>query len=301
MSLNIHNETGKLVSVILGIGQDMGEIPKIEECIDPKTRLNILNNTYPLEIDCIREIEKFHDILIKYNVKVLRPDNIANLNQIFTRDISFVVGDKIFIPDIIESRNREKDGIKCFLDTLEESEKIIIPQNIKIEGGDIIIHNDHIFIGYSDAYSELKVSRTSAKAIDFIREIFPKKNVIGLNLIKDDKDPNKSILHLDCAMQPIGEKKLIIYEEGFRNKEELYQLYDIFGERNLIKINQYEMFEGCSNVFSINPNTIVSDLTFDRLNNKLESLNFVVEKVHYREVSKFGGLFRCSTLPLNRI
>ena len=98
MSLNIHNETGELVSVILGIGQDMGEIPKIEECIDPKTRLNILNNTYPLEIDCIREIEKFHDILIKYNVKVLRPDNIANLNQIFTRDISFVVGDKIFIP-----------------------------------------------------------------------------------------------------------------------------------------------------------------------------------------------------------
>ena len=34
MSLNIHNETGELVSVILGIGQDMGEIPKIEECID---------------------------------------------------------------------------------------------------------------------------------------------------------------------------------------------------------------------------------------------------------------------------
>ena len=134
MSLNIHNETGKLVSVILGIGQDMGGIPKIEECIDPKTRLNILNNTYPLEIDCIREIEKFHDILIKYNVKVLRPDNIANLNQIFTRDISFVVGDKIFIPDIIESRNREKDGIKYFLDTLEREEKIVIPQNIKIEG-----------------------------------------------------------------------------------------------------------------------------------------------------------------------
>ena len=61
------------------------------------------------------------------------------------------------------------------------------------------------------------------------------------------------------------------------------------------------MYEGCSNVFSINPNTIVSDKTFKRLNNKLEELDFKVEKMYYREVSKFGGLFRCSTLPLNRI
>ena len=27
---------------------------------------------------------------------------------------------------------------------------MIIPEEIKIEGGDIIIHNDFIFIGYSD-------------------------------------------------------------------------------------------------------------------------------------------------------
>ena len=34
---------------------------------------------------------------------------------------------------------------------------------------------------------------------------------------------------------------------------------------------------------------------------RLKELNFLVEKIHYREISKFGGLFRCSTLPLNRI
>ena len=33
---------------------------------------------------------------------------------------------------------------------------------------------------------------------------------------------------------------------------------------------------------------------------ELERLNFSVEKVNYREISKFGGLFRCSTLPLER-
>ena len=101
-------------------------------------------------------------------------------------------------------------------------------------------------------------------------------------------------------MQPIGNKKIIIYENGIYHKKDLDTIYDIYGEKNLIKINQKEMYEGCSNIFSINKKTIVSDTTFTRLNKELERLNFSVEKVNYREISKFGGLFRCSTLPLER-
>ena len=48
------------------------------------------------------------------------------------------------------------------------------------------------------------------------------------------------------------------------------------------------------------PFSIVSDSTFTRLNSILKSLNIKVEEVYYREISKFGGLFRCSTLPINR-
>ena len=79
---------------------------------------------------------------------------------------------------------------------------MIIPEEIKIEGGDIIIHNDFIFIGYSDDNS-YKVSRTSPESIQFIQKHFPDKEVLGFNLIKDDDDPYKSVLHLDCAMQPV--------------------------------------------------------------------------------------------------
>ena len=61
------------------------------------------------------------------------------------------------------------------------------------------------------------------------------------------------------------------------------------------------MYEGCANIFSINKQTIVSDITFKKLNNKLEKLGFTLEKINYREISKFGGLFRCSTLPLERL
>jgi len=299
MGLNIKNETGNLVSVVLGIADEMGKIPSIEDCIDPKTKENILNDTYPTEADCINEIENFNNILLKNGVEVLRPNSINNLNQIFTRDIAFVVENKLFIPDIINERNREKEGIKYLTDNLENEEKIIIPENINIEGGDIIVHNEYIFIGYSND-NKLKVSRTSHEAIKFFQDFFPNKKVMGFELFKDENDPYNSILHLDCAMQPVGNKHVIIYEDGFKNKEELNRLKRIFGDKNLIKINKEEMYQGFSNIFSINEETVISDSTFVRLNSILVNQGINVEKVYYREISKFGGLFRCSTLPLNR-
>ena len=68
----------------------------------------------------------------------------------------------------------------------------------------------------------------------------------------------------------------------------------------MIKINKEEMYQGFSNIFSINEETVISDSTFVRLNSILVNQGINVEKVYYREISKFGGLFRCSTLPLNR-
>ena len=60
------------------------------------------------------------------------------------------------------------------------------------------------------------------------------------------------------------------------------------------------MFNGFPNIFSINSNKIVSDTTFKKLNKTLKEIGYSVEETMYREISKFGGLFRCSTLPLER-
>jgi N-dimethylarginine dimethylaminohydrolase len=54
------------------------------------------------------------------------------------------------------------------------------------------------------------------------------------------------------------------------------------------------------NVFSISEDVIVSERNFTRLNQWLRLNGFIVEEVPYAEISKQGGLFRCSTLPLIR-
>jgi N-dimethylarginine dimethylaminohydrolase len=54
------------------------------------------------------------------------------------------------------------------------------------------------------------------------------------------------------------------------------------------------------NIFSISPDEVITDVTFERLNDVLHSKGIKTIPVNYREVSKLGGLFRCSTMPLIR-
>ena len=300
MNLNVVNETNKLKKVVLGIANSFGKIPLPGDCIDPKTKHYLNNGEYPLENNCITEIENFNNILIDNGVSVIRPKPITDLNQIFTRDIAFVIDNIIFEANTIAARAEEKNGILDILNKEKGINKIQIPKGIKIEGGDVIVNNNFIFIGCCNKKDEnLKVSRTNKKAVDFIKEVFPNKDVIGFELVKNDNDPYNNILHLDCTMQPVGKNDIIIYEGGFRNKSDYTFINEIF-KNNMIKVTSQDMFNGFPNIFSINNKKVVSDITFHKLNSILKERGYTVEKTMYREISKFGGLFRCSTLPLER-
>ena len=300
MNFSVYNETNELKTVVLGIANSFGTIPNSDSCIDPKTKFFLEKGQYPLEDKCILEIEKFCNILIKNGVSVIRPKPINNLNQIFTRDIAFVIDNTLFEANTIYERSEEKNGIQNILNNKEGLNKIKIPKGIRVEGGDVIVNNNFVFIGYCNKRDEkLKVSRTNKKAVDFFKEVFPNKDVIGFELLKNDRDPFNNILHLDCTMQPIGKNDIIIYKKGFRKQSDYFKLKEIFN-KNFIKISADEMFNGFPNIFSLNNKKIVSDSSFKKLNLTLEKLGYTIERTVYREISKFGGLFRCSTLPLIR-
>ena len=112
MKLHVQNETSRLRAVILGIAESNGPTPTIEEAYDPKSIQHIKAGTYPKEADMIKEMEAVADVLKKYDVKVYRPEIIKDYNQIFARDISFVIDDKIIIANILPEREREVDAIE---------------------------------------------------------------------------------------------------------------------------------------------------------------------------------------------
>ena len=303
MKLNIKNETGKLKSVVLGQPKSMGPIPTLEESYDAKSYHSIEHNIYPKEEDIISEVSAFEAVLKKYDVEVLRPAIIKDYNQVFARDVAFVIEDKMIISNVIKDREDEQEAYRKIFERVEWRKIINLPETAHIEGGDVIVWNDYLFIGtcYSEDYRSLKTARTNEYAIEILKEYFPKKRIIDLDLKKNDKVPYEGVLHLDCTFNPIGKDKCIIYKNGFVDESDYELVVDIFGEENCFNITDEEMFEMNPNIFSISPDVVVSDHTFTRMNKHLRDVwGFTVEEIPYREVSKMGGLLRCSTMPLVR-
>ena len=302
LKLNVNNETSRLLTVVLGTAKSNGITPKLEECYDPKSRQNVLDNTYPTEIDMINEMNQFEQVLLKYKVDIRRPETIINYNQIFSRDIAFVIDDSFIIPNILPDRSNEILAINKVIDLIPKNKIIELPEDCHVEGGDVILHNDYIFIGTYDGddYSNFKTARTNYKAIKFLKEKFTEKKIIPFDLIKSDLEPTKNALHLDCCLQPVGNGKLVACPEAFLKRDQYEWLVDYFGEENILEISLSEMSEMNCNFFSIDTNIVVSEKSFTRLNSWLRSFDILVEEINYKEISKQGGLLRCSTLPLIR-
>lgn len=303
MNLHVDNEVGLLKTVILGIANDFGGTPSESECYDPKSLESVRKGIYPIEKNLIDEIEQFCKVLKSYDVEVIRPSNILDLNQIYARDIAFVIEDKLLLPNIIEDRSRELEAVQSIFGEISQNQILKMPDSARIEGGDVILKDDYVFIGYSkeEDFNQYKVARTNIEGVDFIRKHFPNKKIINYELKKSDEDPMNSALHLDCCFQPVGRKGAIICPDGFKHKRDVESLMEIFDPKEIILIDGKEMYNMNSNIFSISEQVVVSQTEFVSLNNQLRSRGYTVEEVSYGEVSKMGGLFRCSTMPLKRI
>ena len=301
ININIENEYSRLKIVILGIANNLGDPPTESDVYDPRSLYHIKNNSYPIEDDLLREVDSFYNKLIKHNVEVIRPTNINNCNQIFARDLGFVISNLFFLSNIVPNRNDELKGIDDILKNLDVG-VIKLPEFMHIEGGDVIVHNDKVFIGtYSDAdYSNLITARTNNSSIDYLKKMITDKEIIPIDLKKSNTDIYKNTLHLDCCFQTIANDKAIICPDGFKSKKDVDFLINYFGESNVFVANPEETFQLTSNVLVVSPDVIISNVKFNRLNSWLENKGVLVEEVDYSNVSKMSGLFRCSTLPLKR-
>ena len=297
INVNVHNETDQLDLVILGIGIDQGII---ERSINPKANKHLEEGTYPLEEDIISEIAEFEHLLLRNGVKILRPQNIKEKVQIFSRDIGFVIGNKFFVSRMSDKRGQEEvDGIEYILNWIPPDRKIKIeqvPSEVSVEGGDIMLFDDKVFVG--------KSLRTNDAAFEYLKTFEKQLNKKFVQVeVNSSENAEENILHLDCAFQPIGENSAIIYENGIKNIDEFK---NELGDINLISVSKKQAYRMFPNVFSISPTLIVIEKHFLELKEELLALNraglenFKILEVNYAETSKLSGLLRCSTLPLIR-
>jgi N-dimethylarginine dimethylaminohydrolase len=302
IQLHIKNETSRLRAVVLGTAKSNGPTPSIDEAYDPKSLEHIKAGTYPVEADMVKEMEAVAKVFEKYDIKVYRPELIEDYNQIFARDIAFVIDDIFIKANILPERDEELDAIQYIIDQIDPKKVIRPPEEVHIEGGDVMLWNDHIFIGtYNGSdYKNYITARTNWQGVEFIKNLFPNKIVKEFDLVKSKIEPRDNALHLDCCFQPVGKDKGIIYKSGFREESDYMYLVNLFGKDNLFHITREEMYHMNSNIFSIADDVVISEKNFTRLNTWLRNNGFTVEEVPYAEISKQEGLLRCSTMPLIR-
>lgn len=302
LNLNVRDETAPLKAVLLGTAQSSGPVPKPEDAYDPKSLEHILAGTYPKEQDMIKEMEGFASVFKKYGVDLFRPEVIQDCNQIFSRDIAFVIEDKLIKANILPHREEEFEAILHVLEYIAPENILYPPEEVHIEGGDVMPWNDYIFIGTYTGhdYPDYITARTNWEGVEYIQKMFPHKKVKSFELRKSIVNPKENALHLDCCFQPVGKDRAIICKEGFLVEEEYQWLADFFGKDKVFEITVDEMYQMFPNVFSISPEVVVSERNFTRLNNWLREEGFTVEEIDYSQISKQGGLLRCSTMPLVR-
>ncbi|MBQ0788736.1 MAG: amidinotransferase [Oceanihabitans sp.] len=302
LKLNVKNETSRLRAVVLGTAISNGPTPSLAEAYDPKSALHIKAGTYPVEADMVKEMEAVANVFKKYDVTVYRPELIENCNQIFARDIAFVIDDVFVKANILPEREEELDAIQYVVDKVNPAKVIRPPEEVHIEGGDVMLCNDYIFVGTyrEEDYPDYIVARTNMQGVAFLEKTFPHKKVKSFNLRKSQTNPKDNALHLDCCFQPVGTNKAILHKEGFLEEEEYEWLLNFFGKENCFIITKEEMFHMNSNIFSISENVVVSEKNFTRLNTWLRENGITVEEVPYAEIAKQEGLLRCSTMPLIR-
>lgn len=200
--------------------------------------------------------------------------------QVFTRDIGFVIGNQLFISSMSESVRQDETSV---LRTWIKGNNIPYQDDLpnSIEGGDIILDGSTLWIG--------ETNRTTKQAIQEIQHKLPSYSVQSLLL-------EESILHLDCVFNIIDEETALLYPPAFTKQG----LESIAAHYDIIKVNDREQFQMGPNVLPLGDGKIISLPQNERLNKAMEAKGFTVIRIEFSEIIKSGGSFRCCTLPLKR-
>ncbi|KOS71704.1 hypothetical protein AEA09_01590 [Lysinibacillus contaminans] len=269
------SEYGTLQKVILCEPQYM-EIKEVINNVQKKYIGNNIDRTL-----AISQHQKFEQTLRNAGVEVikLRPSK-DHPEQVFTRDIGFTLGRRVFISEMANPiRQGEEKVLSHWMKEHDISYKKLSTH--PIEGGDVIVDGNRVFIGISH--------RTCMKAIQSLQRELPDFEILPIPF-------NPKYLHLDCVFNILSSKDALIYPDAFDRKivDRLSSMY------HLIEVSESEQFSMGTNVLSIGNNRVLS-LPINRdVNHQLRQHGYQVLEVDFSEIIKSGGSFRCCSMPIVR-
>ncbi|MGA4720928.1 dimethylarginine dimethylaminohydrolase family protein [Fictibacillus nanhaiensis] len=273
--VNCDSEYGTLKKVIVCEPRYM----KIDEIINETQRHFAKDNINMKR--AMKQHQHFVDTMKANGVDVYKLPAMEKFpEQVFTRDIGFTIGETVFVSRMGSNiRDGEEKVLRNWL--LEHQINLSLIEGDRIEGGDVIVHGDTVYIGVS--------GRTSEETIQELQSQLPHMNVVPVPF-----DP--IYLHLDCVFNILSEKDALIYKHAFEEKD--YQM--LASKFNVIEVEKEEQFTMGTNVLSIGNKKVLSLPVNKNVNAALRERGYEVLEVDISEIIKSGGSFRCCSMPLYR-
>jgi N-dimethylarginine dimethylaminohydrolase len=247
-----------------------------------REELNMKQKAKSIDVEAaIEQHRNFVEVLNNFGIEtILLPNHTKYPEQVFTRDIGFTLGQTIFVAEMAESvRQGEEKALKLWLE--EEGISYFNLVRDHIEGGDVIIDRDTIYIGLSD--------RTNQASINHVKHLLSEFNIITIPF-------KENFLHLDCVFNVLSEEIALIYSNAL-TREDMKRLSSRY---DLIEVTHEEQLSLATNVLSIGSNKVISLPSNKNANEQMRNKGFEVIEVEFSEMIKSGGSFRCCTLPILR-
>ena len=291
ITLHIANEYDTLTHVVMGTGLGYHRDKSRVEVVNETQRSTFSAGGYPTESSVAHEFDGFRQALVDNVVHVyepkLAPDTVQD--QTCPRDIGFVIGNTLVIAAMsVDSRKQEFEGIAHLLDGWQGN-FLRAPNDVALEGGDVIIDQGRIFVGVGQ--------RTNAAGLAFLKaQLGDQYQIVPMPCASLAQ--GEDVLHLDCTFQPLGLGHALIYPEGIRDIPAA-----ITDNYTLIPVDRVEAEALATNIFSIAPGTLIARAApvCGRVNTALRMHGYKVIEVPFDLVPSTGGSFRCATMPVRRV
>jgi len=230
--------------------------------------------------------QAFMDVMQANGVEILIAPNVPDcFAQQYTRDIGFAIDDAFFCANPRRYfRQRELEGLR---DLLPRFSKVVHLEKGTIEGGDVMVDERFVIVGMGEETSREGVESLKKK----LKDMGSNREVVTIEF------SHRGTIHLDTKFNVPVKGIGLIHPPSFK-PESLRWIENHF---DLIEVTEKERLRLEINTFSIAPQKVIMLASGERLAALLASKGVEPILVDYSEVTKQGGSFRCTTLPIVRV
>lgn len=199
--------------------------------------------------------------------------------QVFTQDLGFVVGKRLFISSMSEPLRLEEP--RPLKELARQHGWSTYEVKNPLEGGDVILHDYKLFIGQSD--------RTCKQAIEEVaQELTNSGSNIKVVPVVIDVDK----IHLDCVFNVL-DKDTCLLTPGVLNPEAIHEVFP-----KVLIVDGADADSLGVNIVNLGDVILCSNGSVTEM---LKENGYNASFVEYNEFIKASGSIGCCVLPLERI